>query len=343
MELTLRELNRTLLARQLLLQRARLPVVRAVERVGPLQAQYVPSPYVALWSRVDAFSKAQLTRALERGTIVQHGSVRGTLHLTSRADVPAFTSSYVAGQLRRAQRIADLDELRAAFGSEPLTAAEIHGRARAVVPGDDPWPAWFALRGLPWVRVPPAGTWGSPPGGRSVLWPEPLPPVEEATAHAVRRYLRAFGPATRKDVEHFLGLSVAQLKPALARMSHVDAAGAVHYDLPGATIVRGDPPAPPRFLHSFDSAYLAHADKARLCAPEHEALVYRTVNSTMKPFFLVDGFAAGTWAIERARKKSTLVLSPFAPLSRAARRELVDEAERLVRWHDDDAESYAVR
>jgi hypothetical protein len=37
-------LNRTLLSRQLLLERRRLSVVRAVERIGPLQAQYVPSP-----------------------------------------------------------------------------------------------------------------------------------------------------------------------------------------------------------------------------------------------------------------------------------------------------------
>jgi uncharacterized coiled-coil protein SlyX len=48
MELTVRELNRTLLARQLLLERVRIPLARALERIGPLQAQYVPSPYVAL-------------------------------------------------------------------------------------------------------------------------------------------------------------------------------------------------------------------------------------------------------------------------------------------------------
>ena len=51
--LTQRELNRALLARQLLLERATTPLPRALERIGGLQAQYAPSMYIGLWSRVD--------------------------------------------------------------------------------------------------------------------------------------------------------------------------------------------------------------------------------------------------------------------------------------------------
>jgi hypothetical protein len=42
--LTVRELNRALLARQLLLERSALSITRALEQVGGLQAQYAPSP-----------------------------------------------------------------------------------------------------------------------------------------------------------------------------------------------------------------------------------------------------------------------------------------------------------
>lgn len=339
MELTLRDLNRTLLARQLLLERARVPVARAIERVGPIQAQYIPSPYVALWSRLDGFEKAQLTRALHRGAVVQHGNVRGTLHLTSRGDFDHYAASYVAGQLPRAERIADLAKLRRAIGDEPVTNAEVRERARPLVDGDDEWPVSFALRGLPWIRVHPAGTWGSPPGGRARLWNEPLPSVEDATLHTVRRYLTAFGPATRKDVQHFLGFGARQLAPALERMRR---AGDGLYDVPRGRFAPGDAPAPPRFLHSFDSAYLAHDEKARICAPEYEDAVYLKKNATMKPIFLVDGFVAGTWKIARTKAKATLTVSPFAPLPRGAKRDVLVEAERLVRWYEDEATSYAV-
>ena len=46
--LTQRALNRALLARQLLLKRARTTLPKALEWVAGLQAQYAPSMYIGL-------------------------------------------------------------------------------------------------------------------------------------------------------------------------------------------------------------------------------------------------------------------------------------------------------
>ena len=69
--MSLRALNRALLARQGLLERAAMPIPAMLERMAGLQAQYAPSMYIGLWSRVAGFERAALTGALERRTVIQ--------------------------------------------------------------------------------------------------------------------------------------------------------------------------------------------------------------------------------------------------------------------------------
>jgi Winged helix DNA-binding domain len=88
--LTQRERNRALLARQLLLERVRAPLPRVLERMAGIQAQYAPSMYIGLWSRVDGFERDALTRALERRSVVQATLMRSTIHLVSRRDFWPF-------------------------------------------------------------------------------------------------------------------------------------------------------------------------------------------------------------------------------------------------------------
>ena len=90
--LTQRELNRALLARQLLLARRRLALPRALERIGGLQAQYAPSMYIGLWSRLEGFRRDDLTRALERRAVVQGTLMRATIHLVSAGDYWPFAA-----------------------------------------------------------------------------------------------------------------------------------------------------------------------------------------------------------------------------------------------------------
>lgn len=84
--LTERELNRALLARQLLLERSGLSIDRAVEQVGGLQTQYAPSGYVGLWTRLARFERDDLTRALEDRAVIQATLIRTTIHIVSRRE-----------------------------------------------------------------------------------------------------------------------------------------------------------------------------------------------------------------------------------------------------------------
>src|SRR5229473_4015170 len=96
--LTARELNRALLARQFLLKRQKIAVVDAVERLGGLQGQWAPSPYVALWSRLAGFEREQLTRAIDRGDVVKATLMRATLHLVSGGEYPAYSLATMEGR-----------------------------------------------------------------------------------------------------------------------------------------------------------------------------------------------------------------------------------------------------
>ena len=213
---TLRELNRTLLLRQLLLERKRVALVKTVTKLVALQAQYAPSPYVALWSRIDGFRKEQLTRALAAGSIVKAGSLRTTLHVMSAAEFPYLASAYVESERGRTEGLGvDVEVLRAALPDEPITSAELFELGHRVLGTDDRWTVAFAYRALPFVRTAPVGEWPHTKPSPFSLWREPLPDPRESAIRVVRQYLAAYGPATRDDIAQYTSFKVRQIVPAL--------------------------------------------------------------------------------------------------------------------------------
>ncbi len=324
--MTLRELNRTLLLRQSLLDRRRTPTVRAVERLVALQAQYAPSPYVALWSRVAGFRKEQLTRALVSGSVVKAGSLRSTLHVMTRALYPYLIAAYVESQRGRVDGLdVDLDALRAAIPEHALSSSDWFDLGRRALGTDDRWKVAFALRALPSVRTAPLGPWPHTKPSPSLLWREPLPDPQESATRVVRAYLAAYGPASREDIQQFTGFRLRQVDPALEGLRERDGL----FDLPRAPRAAADVPAPVRFLPAFDSVILAHRDRSRIVPPEYTDAVFNKRNATTKNVFTVDGFVAGAWRIDRGR----IVVEPFAPLPARLRREVEAEGERLLAWY----------
>lgn len=88
--LTLRELNRATLARQLLLERTSITPLAAIRQVAGLQGQLANPPYIGLWSRLQAFQRVDLTSLLERREVVRTSMMRRTLHLTTTEDYVNF-------------------------------------------------------------------------------------------------------------------------------------------------------------------------------------------------------------------------------------------------------------
>jgi len=335
------ELRRAVLARQLLLERSDLPLPRALEAMGGLQAQYAPSMYVGLWSRLRALERGAVTRGLEDRTLVQGTLMRATIHLVSREDY--WPLALAVREPRRSWwHRAD----RAA--PAPAAMAQAAGRVRAAM-ADGPMTrkqvveliGAEATRGLHiWldlVRVPPAGTWEK---RRADVWldaerwlgPPPDLDADEARAHLVRRHLGAFGPAAPADVATWAGLAAGDLAGAFERVApdRIEAAdGAELIDLAGAPRPPGDGAVPVRFLPTWDALLLVHVRRTGILPEAHRPAIFSIRNPHSHPVVLVDGVVSGTWRFERGAVQVT----PFAALPARVRRAVDAEAARLAAFH----------
>jgi winged helix DNA-binding protein len=337
--LTQPDLNRALLARQLLLERARTPIPRALERIGGIQAQYAPSMYVGLWSRLEGFERAALTRALERRSVVQGTIMRATIHLVSKADYWPLTVGIRASRTAWWERVhpgADPRTMKAAArnlrqfltdGPRRRKEVEDHlGRELALGVG-----TYVDI-----VRVPPSGTWEQRRAdlyGLAEDWvgPERATP-DEGLELLVRRYLTGFGPAYKTDIADFAGVSITRVAQALERIElrrFRDEAGKELLDLPRVPLPDPNTPAPPRFLPVWDASLLVHCRRTGILPEEYRSRVFNVKTPHSVNTFLVDGQVAGTWRHEGGKVR----LEPFEGVPRKAKRALDDEAERLGAFH----------
>ncbi|MDX1979315.1 MAG: winged helix DNA-binding domain-containing protein [Bryobacteraceae bacterium] len=339
--MTLRELNRALLARQMLLERSPLHPVEAVRRLVGLQAQQLRPPFLGLWTRLAGFESPILQEALEARRIVRATMMRATLHMVTAEDYLAFRQTMqpvlTAAMLSVVKsRGASLDveavvaAAQRAFRQTPQTFEQLRDRLLAEFAGlDERAMGYIARMRIPLVMVPGES---ESTFALAAEWLGQPVPGEERTADLILRYLAAFGPATAADAQAWIGLPKLKpvfdnLRPQLVTLS--DEKGRELFDLPDAPRPGGDTPAPVRFLPGFDSAILGHADRTRIIADAHRPLV-ATKNLQVLPVFLVDGFAAGVWSMNQAKTRATLTVSPFAALSSRVRKEVEREAEAVL-------------
>ena len=339
---TTRDLNRTLLARQHLLERTRMPALEMVQHLVGLQAQEPLPPYLSLAARLDDFHPNELSEALERGGAVRLLTMRGTIHVLTPDDAlalrpwvqPALDQQSRSNQLNRAARhvpVADLvAEVRRLLAAGPLPVKELGERLAETFP-DAPAGALahVARERAPLVQLPPRGLWRASGGVVYQTVENHLgrPSTEVDVRALVRRYLRAFGPATAADMT--VWSRVTRLGPVFAAMHDelevVETEdGRRLYDVPDGPVVDGSAPAPVRLLGAYDNVWLSHADRSRIMADEARARWMGSNGGVGRTVF-VDGFLAGLWWWRDGRVELDL----FRPLTRAERGGLDDEVDRV--------------
>lgn len=354
--MSLRALNRALLARQLLLERKPATPLRVVEALAGMQAQLARPPYVGMWSRVPAFRRETLTAAITKRLIVRATMMRGTIHLVSARDFVAFRatlqpmlSAGMKSVLRDKSKGLDLeavlDAARELFQSGPRRFDALRGELATRFPQIDERAMGYAVRThLPLVMVPDGGAWGFPGNaefGDAESWLGKLTGVKQHAATLMVRYLGAFGPATVADAQEWSGMGgLAEvfdaLRPQLAVFQ--DERKRELFDVPRAPRPQESVEAPVRFLPDYDNILLAHADRRRIIADPHRKAI-STANLRVLATFLIDGWVAGTWRVETKRKTATLMITPFAAMTKTAREIVAAEGESLLAFLEPDAVS----
>lgn len=358
--LTLRELNRALLARQMLLEREPLTVVEAIHRLVGLQGQMANPPYVGLWSRLQGFQKADLIHALERREVVRATLMRATLHLFTAADYlrfrlalqPMLTGALSGVSKDRMGGITIeqvVESARELVDEQPRSFSEMRELLLQRHPDTDERMLGYGVRThLPLIQVYPAGVWDVNTEAAYVTaeaWlGQPLAPVEGTLPEMIRRFLTGFGPATVADMQKWSAMSglkpvVEGMRPTLRTFRNEQ--GRELFDVPDGLLPDADTPAPVRFTPDYDNLVLAHDDRTRIINKEYHKVVFHPTTRVWATI-LVDGFVAGIWKIERKKRKATLTISPLKSLTDAERAELVAEGERLLRFVAGDVSEIAV-
>jgi hypothetical protein len=336
-----RALNRTLLHRQHLLERTTMPALSMVEHLVGLQAQENLPPYLSLAARIEDFDPHELSAALERRDAVRLLTMRGTIHVLTPDDALALRpwvqlaldQQSSSNQMSRPAREVPVPELVAAvrtvLADGPLPVKQLGERLADVFPGVPAGAlAHTARERAPLVQVPPRGLWKRSGG---VLYQTVEEHLGRATTtvdvpELVRRYLRAFGPASAADMTTWsrvtrLGPVFTAMQDELVVVECED--GRRRYDLPDGELLDEDVHAPVRLLGGYDNVWLSHAHRDHI-VPVDVRGRWAGVNGGVGSTVFVDGYMAGLWWHRAGR----IELELFRKLTRAQRAELDTEVAR---------------
>jgi uncharacterized protein YcaQ len=326
-------------------------MLRVAGQICGLHAQVLSSAELSLWARVEQLSPESVARALwSKGSLVKTWAMRGTLHLLPRAELPLFfgaLSTYrhflKQGWVRYFGVTAEeLEEVVAALAqalpgrtlTREALAAEVARRTGSRKYGDVLRQGWgvmlkpAAFRGqLCFAQSEGQHVRFTHPGAVE-LWSGP-----RALREVARRYLAAYGPATRQDFAVWWGESAAQAESLLGELDTVEVevdgtrALLLARDVRSALEARSSGAV--RLLPAFDPYVIGASRQGGLFPVAQKPRIYRGqgwVSATL----LVDGRIEGLWRQEKKGRKLVLTVEPFGRPSRLVRAGVSAEAERLA-------------
>jgi hypothetical protein len=347
--------------------------VAVAHRLAGVHAQLKASAELAIAIRDTAATPAATRDAVERQrSLVKTWAMRGTLHLLPAAELPLW----VAGLRTRAGHLrgswlryhgVTADDLQAVLDAVPkaldgrcLTRDELAGEVASIAGR----PGLVEVLRQGWGAVlKPAAYRGDlcfgPSDGRNVAfvlprqwigaWPEVDP--AEALPEILRRFLDAYGPATRDEFSRWFGLDPGPTRQVFESLAgdlvEVDVEGRRAWMTgQGAAQLAGEPgepgTGPVRLLPAFDPyvvGALRHVEHL-LPGPFRDEVSRKA--GWISPVLLVGGRIAGTWGDDRRGGRLAVDVQPFTPLDAGTRvaaeahahqlATLLDAAEVQVTW-----------
>ena len=338
------------------------------------QAQLLSAAQISLWARLQGLRIADVEEALRERAIVKAACMRQTLFLVPSKHLAVF----VRGTARRAEKEirwargkgvpdrmidAAIDAALSVL-DKPLTRTEIaerasralgvrmqaihgggwgsHRKVAAVPVGELTYPVvdllhLAAARGV--VCYGPNRE-NEPTFVRADAW---IPhwkdmPGEQAEEMLLRRYLRAFGPATPRDFALWTGMTLTEARAVWARVQSgfapVEVEGwraeILREDLEELAGTRFEPPLV-RLLPYFDTYLLGHKERDHLVDTEHQPRVYRP-QGWVAPVVLVDGRALGVWKHAQEGDRLQVEVEKFGSLPQRVTVVIHEEAKDLGRF-----------